>query len=112
MSTISRVIGYASGLCVGLSLLLCLAPSRAQAYQVTGKFHQAERRSGHTIAVEEAWIHTLSCNGHGEKGGQYYIYQYVKRGGFRAILPPNWASAIGGRDWGSFAEAAGVACRR
>jgi len=31
-------------------------------------------------------------------GGSFYIYQYVNRLGFRAILPPNWGRAIGGRD--------------
>jgi hypothetical protein len=94
------------------SAVLPFVSQAAHAYTITGKNHQAEQRAGNRITVEESWIHIVVCNGAGEKGGQYYVYQYVKRNGFRAILPPNWGSPIGGRDFGSFAQAASAACHR
>jgi hypothetical protein len=50
-------------------------------------------------------IHVIACNDR-----QFYIYQYVNRQGFRAILPPDWGHAIGGRDFGTFEEATTAAC--
>jgi len=83
-----------------------------QASQVIRRFDQAEQLSpsGKPL-VEESTINVVSCSGAGENGGQYYIYQYHKRAGFRAIKPPNWAQAIGGRDWPTFEQAAAAACR-
>jgi len=84
----------------------------AQAHQALQRFNQAEQRAPNgRIAVEASVITVVACNSPGERGGQYYIYQYVNRPGFRAILPPNWGAPIGGRDFGSFNEAAGAACR-
>lgn len=97
----------------GLAMLagmLALTPAPGHAYQELQTMHQAEQRSGGRITVEESNIHVIRCNGAGENGGQFYIYQYLKRSGFRAILPPNWGRPIGGHDWGSFAEAAAAAC--
>ena len=60
--------------------------------------------------MEASNIHVIACNGAGENGGQFYIYEYLNRPGFRAILPPNWGNALGGRDFGTYQEAASVAC--
>ena len=101
---------YAAGLCAALALPLCL-PVTAVAAQVTGRFAQAEQRDAYgRITVEASVISVLNCNGAGENGRQFYIYRYVNRGGFRAILPPYWGSPIGGRDWSTFQIAARVAC--
>jgi hypothetical protein len=82
-----------------------------QASQVIQQFQQAEQRApSGQLLVEESTINVVACNGAGENGGQYYIYQYHKRPGFRAISPPNWAQAIGGRDWPTLGEAASAAC--
>jgi hypothetical protein len=89
---------------------LTLAPQTASAHQVTQRFHQPEQRAGNRITVEESWINVLACNGAGENRGNFYVYQYVKRAGFRAILPPHWASPLGGHDWGTFEQAAAAAC--
>src|ERR1700754_2572278 len=83
----------------------------AGAYQATQRFNQAEQRSPTgQIQVEASVITVISCNSPGEHGGQYYIYQYLNRAGFRAIQPPNWGNAIGGGDWSTFEQAAGAAC--
>ena len=83
---------YAAGLCAALALPLCM-PVAAGAAQVTSRFSQAERRDAYgRITVEASVISVLKCNGAGENGRQFYIYQYVNRLGFRAILPPYWGS--------------------
>src|SRR5437879_4397601 len=74
-----------------LTAMLSWPTVSAHAYQELQTMHQAESRSGRRIAVEESTIHIIRCNGPGENGGQFYIYQYLKRTGFRAILPPNWS---------------------
>jgi hypothetical protein len=52
--------------------------------------------------VEASVITPVLCNGPGENGRQYFIYQYTARPPgspmFRVILPPNWAQPLGGRD--------------
>jgi hypothetical protein len=89
-------------------ILAVTAPT--QAYQIVQKMNQAESRdpSGR-ITVEASVINVIQCNGAGENGGQYYIYQYINRPGFRAIQPPNWGSPIGGQDFATFDQAA-AAC--
>jgi hypothetical protein len=96
-----------------LTTAMGLVTSPAGAYVITGKQVQGEQRD-HTgrISAEASVIHHVACNGGGENGGRFFVYQYTKRAAFRAILPPNWGSPLGGRDFGSFGEAAGVACRR
>jgi hypothetical protein len=98
---------------LALTTVMGLTTKAAEAYIITGKQVQNEQRdhSGR-ITVEASVIHYVTCNGGGENGGRFFVYQYTKRAGFRAILPPNWGSPIGGRDVGSFGEAAGIACRR
>ncbi len=81
-------------------------PPRA-AYTEVSRFPQGEQRGPDgRIIVEASIIHVINCAG----GGQYYVYQYTNRPGYRAILPPNWSNAIGGRDFATYAQAASVAC--
>ena len=61
----------------------------ASAHQAVQRFNQAEQHDVYgRLAVEASVITVVNCNGAGENGRQYYIYQYVNRPGFRAILPP------------------------
>jgi hypothetical protein len=91
------------------TVVLCAQP--AHAYQVTQQMNQPEARDASgRITVEASIIHVVACNGAGENGGQFYVYQYVNRPGFLAIKPPEWTRHIGGRQYASFQEAAGVAC--
>ena len=100
-----------SAIVAGAVVASVLGAGAAQAYQITQSFNQGESRDGGgRVTVEASTIHVTNCNGAGENRGTFYIYQYLKRPGFRAILPPNWAHPIGGHDVGSFAEAAHVAC--
>jgi hypothetical protein len=59
--------------------------------------------------VEASIIMPVICNGPGENGRQYFIYQYTARQPgspmFRVILPPNWAQPLGGRDLANWQEA-------
>ena len=60
------------------------------------------------VNVEESNIKKYSCNGQGENGGQIYVYVYLQRPGVRVISPPNWSTALGGRDFASEQEANNV----
>lgn len=99
-----------------------------QAANLIRQFQQAEQRgpSGQLL-TEEATIYVVACIGANENGGQFWIYQYHKRPGFRIIIPSDvrtitnqpgvlgpshWASAIGGRDWPTFQQAVSLACAR
>ena len=62
------------------------------------------------ILVEAAVIRVVTCAGPSENTGQFYIYQYIKRSGFRAIQPPDWGHALGGGDFATFEEATAAAC--
>jgi hypothetical protein len=91
--------------------LLAFSVMPARAYQKIRDIEQAEASDASgRITVEAAVIHVIQCNGSKEDGKVYYIYQYTKRPGFRAILPPEWANSIGNRDFVSFDEAAIAAC--
>lgn len=91
--------------------LLLFATMPAVAADILSEFSQAESRDASgRITVEESVIHVVACNGPGENGGSYYVYEYVNRPGYRAILPPNWGSPIGGRDFDSMDEAIAAAC--
>lgn len=77
-------------------------------YQETQRTFQPEQRGPDgKITVEAATIKTVSCS----NGKTILVYEYVNRPHFRAILPPNWGAALGGRDFSSFAEAAAVGCQ-
>lgn len=90
----------------GAMLALTVTSNTAHAYQQIKKFEQPESRT-----EENAMITVIVCDGPQENGGQFYIYQYLSRPGFRAIRPPNWSDSIGGRDYPTFELAADVACR-
>lgn len=84
-----------------------VAPAKAKVVQ---RFDQPEARdpSGR-VTVEAATIQVIVCDG-APSTRRHYIYQYAKRQAFRAILPPAWGSAIGGRDFGTYDEAVNAAC--
>lgn len=90
---------------------LSFVTTPATASQAVQQVNQQEQRDGYgRITVESSVITVVNCNGAGENGGQYYIYQYVNRPGVRAIRPPYWAQAIGGRDWANYGQAVAAAC--
>jgi hypothetical protein len=94
-----------------LAAVLLLAPVPVPAFQVMQQVEQAEARdTAGRITQEHSVIHVVACNGAGENGQQFYIYQYLNRPGFRAIRPPNWSTAIGGSDFPAFGQAVGAAC--
>lgn len=77
-------------------------------YQETNRTFQPEQRGPDgRVTVEAATIKTIAC----QNGKTIFVYEYVNRPQFRAILPPNWGAALGGRDFSSFAEAAAVGCQ-
>ena len=89
-----------------------LAPAISQAFEEVQQMSQAEARDANgAITVEASIIHVINCNGPGENGQQIYVYEYMKRLGFRAILPPNWGNSIGGGDYVTLSQAAGAGCR-
>lgn len=61
------------------------------------------------ITVEAALIHQVLCQ-NGAVGRRIFVYEYTNRPGFRAILPPDWGRPLGGRDFGTFAEATAAGC--
>ncbi|MDP2312182.1 MAG: hypothetical protein Q8P41_04700 [Pseudomonadota bacterium] len=90
---------------------LTLHSAPAHAYQSVHDFAQEEVRDANgKVTVEASIIHVIQCNAEGENGGQFYIYQFTDRAGFRAIQPPAWGSPIGGKDFDTFDEAATAAC--
>jgi hypothetical protein len=69
---------------------------------------QAEQRDRWgRITQEAAKVHVVTCNG---SSRQFYIYEYLKRAGFRAIIPPDWSHPVGGRDFGTSMEAWHAVC--
>ncbi len=65
------------------------------------RINQPESRDANgRVLTEAANINVMNC-----QGREVYIYEYMNRRGFRAIQPPNWATPIGGRDFGSYEEA-------
>ena len=74
-----------------------------------GALSQAEMRdAADKITVEAATIHVIACGGGSTPG--IYVYEYVNRRGFRAVQPPNWGTALGGKDFATLAEAIGAGC--
>jgi hypothetical protein len=71
---------------------------------------QAEQRNAAgQLTVEAASIVPFACG-----GKSYYLYHYVSRPAgqpaFRAILPPDYAHPIGGKDFLTSAQAVSAAC--
>lgn len=92
-------------------LSLVLFGGGANASAVLQQFRQPESRDATgRLSVEESAVSIISCNGLGENGGQFYVYQYVNRPGVRAIRPPDWSQPLGGRDFATFDEAVKTAC--
>jgi hypothetical protein len=81
----------------------------ASACNVLQTIHQAAAPN-----VEAADIDVLDCPCW--NGKTYYVYHYLKRApsrpAYRAICPPNWAQAIDGHDFDSFADAEAAAVRQ
>jgi hypothetical protein len=83
----------------------------ARAYQELHQALQPETRGPDgKITVEGSVIHVVACNGEGETGNQIYVYQYLARPTFRAILPPDWATPLGGQDFDTYDKAAAAGC--
>ena len=71
----------------GLAALVGATP--AQAYEEISSFYQGESTDGYgNITVEASIIHIVECWDLGENGGEFYVYEYMNRLGFRAIQPP------------------------
>lgn len=62
------------------------------------------------ITTEAAIIHVVACDGPMGNGAQIYVYEYQNRPGFRAIHPPDWGNALGGRDFPHLIGAATAGC--
>ena len=64
----------------------------ACAYQIVENVTQTETRgpSGQ-VTREAAVIHVVVCNGAGENGRRFDVYEYPNQRGFRAIEPPNYS---------------------
>ena len=74
-----------------------------------GALRQDEVRDGSgKITVEAATIHVIACGGGSTPG--IYVYEYTNRPGFRAVQPPNWGTALGGRDFNTLAQAIAAGC--
>ncbi len=95
-----------------IAITLAFTTMPATAYQISTQYSQSAeaRDASGRLWNEASRMYLLTCNGAGENGRQYYLYQYLKRLGFRVILPPNYGQAIGGRDFSSYEEAANTAC--
>ncbi len=66
-----------------------------------------QRDASGRITVEASTIHVVACN----NGRRIYVYEYLNRPGFRAILPPDWSHPLGGHDFPTYGEAVSAGCR-
>ncbi len=92
-------------------LAVAFAATPARAYEEINSFDQP-RVTDETgkITVEASIVHVVACSGAGENGGQYYVFEYRDRPGFRAIAPPDWGTPIGGEDFDTYEQAVQAAC--
>ena len=95
--------------------LVFWGPVTARAAQFGPPSYQPEaRNSAGVLTVESAFIRQVLCTGSGENGRRIFLYQYNKRPpgypAFRAISPPDWSHALGGRDFPTYQEAVNAAC--
>ena len=98
MFRLSPLSNYSAIAAAAVALSLTNVP--ASAHQALQRFNQLEQRDAYgRLMVEASVITVVNCNGAGESGRQYYIYQYVNRAGVRIILPPYWGQMVGGRPW-------------
>jgi hypothetical protein len=79
-----------------------------------GLLSQAETRdAAGKITTEAATIHVIACangSGGGHTPAGIYVYEYTKRAGFRAVQPPNWGTALGGKEFATLGEAIATGC--
>jgi hypothetical protein len=96
---LSFLIAATSAAIVGLS-----GTALAQGHDVISRQHQTAAPNR-----EAATIYQIRCYSNNRI---YYIYQLTdrERPAYRAIIPPYWGNALGGRDWPSYQEAVRVAC--
>ena len=81
-------------------------PQIASAPPIVQNIGQPENRdSNGRVTQEAAVIHVVSCNSH-----QFFIYEYQNRKAFRAINPPDYGHALGGKDFTSYFDAVNAAC--
>lgn len=88
--------------------LCCASYALAETYDVLDRAHRYEDKANN---VEEANIYAIQCSS--KPGKIYYIYQFFRDDGrpnFRAILPPNWDTPLGGKDFRTFETAVCIAC--
>ena len=85
-------------------MVLFTVPSLTSGATIT---NQSQQPAGPN--VEAAIIYMISCNEAGENGGIFWIYEYLDRPGYRAVVPNIW-QAIGGSDVATFEEAVQLAC--
>jgi hypothetical protein len=99
-------------LLAGFAASLVLPPGSGRAYTEIQQLNQQQATDANgIITVETAIIHVINCTDPGENQTQIYVYEYVNRVGFRAVLPPNWGTSLGGGDYVTLAQAAGAGCR-
>lgn len=111
MNSSMRYVLRRLGALGALGVLSLVQSPSAWAWDIVEEFDQAEARDAEgRITVEESIIYVIACSGPSENGGQYYLYEYVNRDGYRAILPPDWGQPIGGRDFDTMDEAGAAAC--
>jgi hypothetical protein len=82
------------------------APPPAGASETSQQYQPQQADASGRVIVEAATIHHLTC----DNGQSIYVYEYADRTAFRAIQPPNWSSALGGRDFSSLADATATGC--
>jgi hypothetical protein len=86
-------------------------PVAVPPHRVVQTINEGESRDASgRITVEASTIHVTECNPEGSGRRMVYIYEYVNRRGFRAIRPPDWGHALGGRDFDTRDEATATAC--
>ena len=85
-------------------MVFLTAPSVTSGATITSQFQQPAAPN-----VEAANVYVIACNGAGENWGTFWIYEYLARPGYRAVVPNIW-QAIGGADVATFEEAVQLAC--
>ena len=109
--TPTRVGPVAAAAGVGAIPGVAATPAAKAASATFGQvIQQAEQRDATgKLTVEAARIIPFACG-----GKSYYLYHYVSRPAgqpaFRAILPPDYAHPLGGKDFSTSAQAVTAAC--
>lgn len=111
LKTIAATLLVAAAAIVGWSFLDERGTPRQHAAgpKEIGTMDQAEMRdAAGKVTVEASTIHVMACGG-GSKP-DIYVYEYKARRAFRAVQPPNWGTALGGKDFPTFSEAVSAGC--